>query len=205
MISATDFLGTALRSGLIAPITDRVLGEACVQAVRWHASRPDLIVAVNLNDSQLLRRDLVTTVRSALKSSRLEPDRLQLEFAERTVVDHPSAVTVENIERLRRLGAKVALDGFGSSHAAMMSLRRLHLDLLKIDRSLISGLPNDPATCAIVEAALAGASQLHLQTAAGGVEDERQLQWLVDHGCPLAQGFLLGTAVSAVDFEQRYL
>jgi EAL domain-containing protein (putative c-di-GMP-specific phosphodiesterase class I) len=91
------------------------------------------------------------------------------------VVDRPSTVTAANLDGLRRLGAKVTLDGFGSFHAAMVSLRRLRLDMLKVDRSLVSGVPDDPAACALVEAARSSARQIGLETSASGV-DERQLR-----------------------------
>lgn len=203
LISAADFLGTALRSGLVGLITDRVLAAACAWAAGWLVGEPQAIVGVNLNDSQLLRRDLVPTVASALAHSGLEPSRLQLEIAERTVV-RPSAVLIENIEGLRRLGARVALDEFGSSHGAMVSLRRLPLDLLKIDRSLVAGLPHDAAACAIAEAALAGARRLGVRTAASGVEEPAQLEWLRDRSCTFVQGFLLGTACAADEFSRRF-
>ena len=205
LLPAADFLGTAFRSGLITPITDRVLESACAQAAGWSSHRSGLAIAVNLNDSQLLRRDLVSSVQSAIACSRLDPGRLQLEVAERVVVDRPSTVTAANLDGLRRLGAKVTLDGFGSFHAAMVSLRRLRLDLLKVDRCLVSGVPDDPAACAIVEAALSSARQIGLETSASGVEDERQLRWLAAHGCLFVQGYLLGPACPADDFERRFL
>ena len=142
---------------------------------------------------------------SAIARSRLDPGRLQLEVAERVVVDRPSTMTAASLDGLRRLGAKVTLDGFGSFHAAMLSLRRLRLDQLKVDRCLVSGVPDDPAACAIVEAALTSARQIGLATSAAGIEDERQLRWLAGRGCQFAQGFLLGSACPAVEFERRFL
>jgi EAL domain-containing protein (putative c-di-GMP-specific phosphodiesterase class I) len=205
LIPVADFLGTAFRSGLVTPITDRGLGSACAQAAEWSSRKSGLAIAVNLNDSQPLGRDLVSTVGSAIAGDRLDPSRLQLEIAERVVVDRPAAVTAANLEGLRRLGAKMTLDGFGSYHAATMSLRRLRLDQLKIDRCLVSGVPDDPAACAIVEAALSSACQIGLATSAAGIEDDRELRSLAARGCQLAQGFLLGPACPADDLERRFL
>ncbi len=205
LIPAADFLATAFRTGLIAPITDQVLVSACARAVRWGFHHRGLAIAVNLNDSQLLRRNLACAVSDALSRSRLQPARLQLEVAERVVVDRPSAQVTANLDELRRLGAKVTLDGFGSFQAALVSLRRLRLDSLKIDRTLISGVPDDPAACAIVNAALSSARSIGIETSAGGVEHERQLAWLAARGCRLVQGFLLGAACPADDFERRFL
>ncbi len=205
LIPAAGFLGTAFRSGLISPITDHVLTTACAQAAGWGSQRSGLAIAVNLNDSQLLRRDLVSTIESVLTRSRLDPGRLQLEVAEHVVTDRPSPATSANLDGLRRLGARVTLDGFGSFQGAMVSLRRLRLDALKIDRSLVSGVPDDPAACAIVEAALSSAHAIGLETAAAGVENERQLRWLAAHGCRYVQGFLLGPACPADDFERLCL
>jgi len=205
LIPAADFLGTAFRSGLVTPITDRVLQSACAQTAAWASRGNGLAIAVNLNDSQLLRRDLVSTVESAIAGNRLDPERLQLEVAERVVVDRPSTMTAASLDGLRRLGAKVTLDGFGSFHAAMTSLRRLRLDQLKVDRCLVSGVPDDPAACAIVEAALSSARQIGLATSAAGIEDDRQLGWLAARGCQFAQGFLLGPACPAEEFERRFL
>lgn len=87
----------------------------------------------------------------------------------------------------------------------MVSLRRLRPDALKIDHSLVSGVPDDPAGCAIVEAALSGARAIGLETSAAGIEDERQLRWLAARGCRHAQGFLLGAPCSPQDFERRSL
>lgn len=205
LIPAAGFLGTAFRSGLISPITDHVLRSACARAAGWGFQRSGLAIAVNLNDSQLLRRDLVSTVETALTGSRLDPGRLQLEVAEHVVTDRPSPAASANLDGLRRLGARVTLDGFGSFQGAMVSLRRLRLDALKIDRSLVSGVPDDPAACAIVTAALTSAHAIGLETSAAGVEDERQLRWLEAHGCRYVQGFLLGPACPADDFERLSL
>jgi diguanylate cyclase (GGDEF)-like protein len=205
LVPAAAFLAPAFRTGLITPITDHVLVSACARAVRWGFDQQGLAIAVNLNDSQLLRRDLACTVGAALERSRLEPERLQLEVAERVIVDRPSSAVAANLEELRRLGAKVTLDGFGSFQAAMGSLRRLRLDALKIDRCLVSGVPDDPAACAIVEAALSSARQIGLETSAGGIEDDRQLGWLAARGCQFAQGFLLGPACPAEEFERCFL
>jgi EAL domain-containing protein (putative c-di-GMP-specific phosphodiesterase class I) len=205
LISAGDFLSTAVRSGLVSPITDWVLETSCRQAASWSIRAESLAVAVNLNDSQLLRRDLLDTVAGVLARSRLDPRRLQLEIAEHTLVERPSKRTADTIDGLREIGARVTLDGFGSSHGAMLSLRRLRLDLLKVDRALVGGLPDDPGARAIVGSALAGAVELELETSAGGVENDRQLDWLIRHGCQMAQGFLLGPACCADDFALRFL
>jgi EAL domain-containing protein (putative c-di-GMP-specific phosphodiesterase class I) len=87
----------------------------------------------------------------------------------------------------------------------MVSLRRLRLDALKIDRSLVSGVPDDPTACAIVEAALSSAHAIGLETSAAGVENERQLHWLAARGCRQAQGFLLGPPCTPQDFERLSL
>ena len=205
LVPAASFLAPAFRTGLITPITDQVLVSACARAVRWGFHQQGLAIAVNLNDSQLLRRDLACTVGAALERSRLNPERLQLEVAERVIVDRPSSAVATNLEELRRLGAKVTLDGFGSFQAAMGSLRRLHFDALKIDRCLVSGVPDDAPACAIVKAALSGARSIGIETSAGGVEHERQLAWLAASGCHFAQGYLLGAACPAEEFERRFL
>jgi diguanylate cyclase (GGDEF)-like protein/PAS domain S-box-containing protein len=187
-----DFLDVAEERSLIVPIGEWVLRSACEQAACWLAvfGQQAPPVAINIAQRQLARHDLVDRVRDALEVSNLPPKRLILEITERQLLSVSNSAQADLV-RLSESGVQLAIDDFGTGYSTFEYLRRFEFDVLKIDRSFISGLGTDATDSAIVRALLALSDSLHLNVIAEGVETERQLDELDTLGCALAQGFYL--------------
>jgi diguanylate cyclase (GGDEF)-like protein/PAS domain S-box-containing protein len=192
LLGPGDFLDVAEERSLIVPIGEWVLRSACAQAADWLAGFGDRApaIAVNVAQRQLARHDLVDRVRGALQESRLPATRLILEVTERQLLSVSNSAQAD-LARLSESGVQLAIDDFGTGYSTFEYLRRFEFDVLKIDRSFISGLGTDATDSAIVRALLALSDSLHLRVIAEGVETERQLEELDVLGCLLAQGFHL--------------
>ena len=183
-----ELIPLAEETGLIVPIGEWVLKEACAAAARWpHQVR----VAVNLSPVQFKYRDLVEQVLSALATSGLNPDRLEIEINEAALLG-PSELTLKALRRLHEAGVRVAMDDFGTGYSSLSHLRSFPFDKVKIDRSFIGDLATDDDRLAIVKAVIALGRSLGIATAAEGVESEAHLALVREHGCSEAQGFLFG-------------
>jgi EAL domain-containing protein (putative c-di-GMP-specific phosphodiesterase class I) len=200
LLEASQFVPLAEETGIIVPIGGWVLDEACRQAASWSGEGGTPAVSVNLSARQLSRPDLVDAVAEALAASGLDPDRLWLEITE-SVLMEDADTAVAALERLRSLGVHLCVDDFGTGYSSLAYLRRFPVDALKVDRSFVAGLGEDPEDSAIVEAVVSMAHSLRLSVVAEGVETEEQLARLRDLGCELAQGFYFAAPVpsSALD------
>ena len=193
-IPPDDFVAVAERSGLILPLGEHILRTAVEEFTAWAAASPDArrYLSVNVSNRQLTSYT-VELVRKALEEAELEPDLLWLEITESALVADPiSADRV--LHELRDLGVHLAIDDFGTGYSSLLTLKRYPVELLKIDRSFIEGLGIDPDSDAIVTAVMRLAQSLNLVTVAEGVENDVQRTRLVELGCRLAQGYLLGEA-----------
>jgi EAL domain-containing protein (putative c-di-GMP-specific phosphodiesterase class I) len=172
-----------------------VLREACNQQVAWQASFPDqpMLVRVNLSARQLGQRDLLSHVVKIMQQTGIEPAQLCLEITETTVMAD-AETSLEVLEKLRGLGIGLAIDDFGTGYSSLSYLKRFPVDVLKIDRSFVDGLGNDPDDTAIVQAIMVLAGSLGMSVTAEGVETEVQLDELVRLGCTRVQGWLFGKA-----------
>jgi len=192
IIPPNDFIPLAEETGLIVPIGEWVLRTACRQAREWHRqSRRSLRVAVNLSARQFKDENLAQTVLSVLSDTELDPRLLELELTEGTLMDDALA-TLATLEELRALGIYLSIDDFGTGYSSMNYLKRFDVRALKIDKSFISGLPQDSENAAITRAIIAMAHGLKMAVVAEGVETEQQLTLLDQYGCDMAQGYLLG-------------
>jgi diguanylate cyclase (GGDEF)-like protein len=192
MLLPADFLPIAEETGLIVPIGAWVLHEVCRQASRWAADAPPdsmpLGVSVNLSARQLAHPDLVGTVAEAIATSGLPPELLVLEITESVLMtDRDLAVTI--LHALRSLGVRLSVDDFGTGHSSLGYLKTLPVDSLKIDRSFIDGLGDNPDDSAIVAAVVRLGHALGLTVTAEGIETPLQLAELRSLGCDLGQGF----------------
>ena len=156
-------------------------------------------VAVNVSSQQLLDPDFVPAVCEALEASGLGGRDLEVEITEAMLVD-PGGSIPGLLNEIRQLGVRVSVDDFGTGFSALSYLKRLPVDTLKIDRSFVSGLPDDRSDVAITRTILALASNLGLGTVAEGVEKPAQARFLALHGCGELQGNLYGGAVPAAEF-----
>jgi diguanylate cyclase (GGDEF)-like protein len=185
MVPPGDFIPLAEEIGLIVPIGEWVLRQACFDAVGWPK---DIGVAVNLSPAQFRSKNLLQTVISALAASGLEPARLELEITE-SVMLVEYATTLETLHRLRELGVRIAMDDFGTGYSSLSYLRSFPFDKIKIDRSFIDRI-GDASSLAIIRAVTGLSESLGMATTAEGVETAEQLDRVRSEGCTEVQGFL---------------
>lgn len=202
IVSPQSFITCAEETGLILPLGAWVLSEACRAARDWP---DDLRLAVNLSPMQFRSGHVGEHVRDALRSSGLAPARLELELTESTLLIEGTTVR-GMLEQFRASGITIALDDFGTGYSSLSYLRTLPIDRIKIDRSFIVRMCEDPHSRAIVTALMRLSEAMGLATTAEGIETEEQLEILQAEGCDLIQGFLLGRpggATEAREMAQR--
>ncbi len=198
LIPPSEFIPVAEETGLIVPLGRWVLEEACRQARLWQpaASGTPLIMNVNLSGRQFQQPSLVADVNEALDAAGLDPRSLKLEITESVVmqdVDAASAI----LAALSEVGVRIAIDDFGTGYSSLAYLKRFPIETLKIDRSFVSGIVNDPHDAAIVRGVVALAKSLGLTVTAEGIETIAQQRQLVEVGCDLGQGYLFGRPAPA--------
>ena len=202
MVPPGEFIELAEETGLVAALGLQVLRAACQQMVQWHATLGDLApssVSVNVSAVQMRQADLPEIVAGVLLETGLPAAALTLELTE-TVVMSDTVTAAASFERLHSMGVRIAIDDFGTGYSSLSVLRTLPFDLLKIDRSLLTGLTegtDDP----IVAAVVALGTALDLDVIAEGVETLEQVQELRRLGCPLAQGFLFARPMAPEALE----
>ena len=200
MISPARFIPVAEDSGLIVPIGEWVIREACRQGVAWRsAGLPPLVMAVNLSAVQFKRGDVEQTVTQALKSSGFDPQLLELELTE-SILIHNTDNVLASVQRLKLLGVKLSIDDFGTGYSSLSYLKRFAVDKLKIDQSFIRDLATDPDDAAIILAIIQMARSLNLTTIAEGVETAEMLSQLRQFKCDEAQGYLFARPMPAQAF-----
>ena len=205
LISPNEFIPLAEDTGLIVPIGEWVLRTACQQARAWQKSAGRSIrMAVNLSAKQFKDENLSQIVVSALHDSGLEARLLELELTEGTLMDDARA-TMATMEQLRAIGVQLSIDDFGTGYSSMNYLKRFDVRALKIDRSFISGLPQDAENAAITRAIIAMAHGLRMVVVAEGVETDAQLALLQEYGCDMVQGFYLGHPAPHESIAERLL
>jgi diguanylate cyclase (GGDEF)-like protein/PAS domain S-box-containing protein len=205
LILPMEFIPIAEETGLIVPLGQWVLEEACRQACAWHAryertDAPALVLSVNLSARQFRNTTLVDDIKRALASTGMDARALKLEITESTVMDDANAA-IAVLEELRSLGIRIAIDDFGTGYSSLGYLRRLPVDTLKIDRSFVNGLGADPQTTAIVRSVVALAKSLNLSVTGEGVETAAQQAQLALLGCDRGQGYLFSRPVAAADLS----
>ena len=195
LILPSEFIPLAEESGMILPLGEWVLREACLAGVRWRdAGLPRVRLGVNLSGYQLQQPDLADVISRVLASTGFEPGFLELEITETVVMQNPK-VAMEVLDRIQALGIEISIDDFGTGHSSLAQLKRFAVNTLKIDKCFIRDLEHNPTDAAIATAIIAMGACLHLQVVAEGVETEGQLAFLRDRACHGAQGFLFSRPV----------
>jgi diguanylate cyclase (GGDEF)-like protein len=190
-----DFISLAEEMGLIIPISQWVLREACREASRWPS---DIKLAVNLSPMQFRGGTLVQDVVNALAASGLEPDRLELEITETVLLDD-NKKTMQALHQLRDLGVRISMDDFGTGYSSLSYLRMFPFDKIKIDRSFVRDLPANNDSTAIVRAIIGLAGSIGMVTTVEGVETMEQFDYLKAEGCTEVQGYLISRPMPAKD------
>ena len=191
LLPPADFIDLTEETGLIVPIGQWVLREACRQACLWDGALPQespLVISVNLSAKQVQHPAFLDEVTDILRQSGLPPSRLMLEITESLLMDEEPG-TLKTLLALRELGIRLALDDFGTGYSALNYLKRFPADTLKIDRSFVRGVGERPEDTAIVQAVITVAKSLQLRVAAEGIETEEQAEQLRIMGCDYGQGF----------------
>ncbi|MFG6178496.1 EAL domain-containing protein [Halomonas sp. THAF12] len=191
LVPPSTFIPLAEHSGLIVELGRFVLGEACRQAATWAAAGCAIPVSVNLSPRQLHAADLIRDIHAAIRQAGLPPRMLELELTETHVMDNIDRV-LPVLHQIRAMGVGLAIDDFGTGYSSLAYLKRLPVELLKIDRSFLADVPGDADDETLLAAIINMAHNLGFRVLAEGVETERQRRFLAERGCDELQGFLLG-------------
>jgi predicted signal transduction protein with EAL and GGDEF domain len=196
MVMPSDFIPAAEDSGLIVPITEWALAEACRQLEAWErAGLRRIPVSVNISGHHLQRGNLSAPVKACLQAHRIPPGLLELEITE-TAMMRNLDVVLPHLQALKALGVALSIDDFGTGYSSLAYLKRLPIDILKVDRSFVGELETSRESAALVAAIVAMGQGLRLDVVAEGVETRAQLERLADRGCRLMQGYLFSRPVS---------
>lgn len=202
LITPDQFIGVAEERGMIVPIGDWVIRQACLAARRFRdAGLPAFRVAVNLSARQFRDPSLLETVEDAIAVAGIDGVQLELEITE-SVAMEDVAVTMTTLAKLRALGVSIAIDDFGTGHSSLSYLKRFPIDALKIDKGFVFDLPDKFEDAAIVSSVIQLANGLGLRVVAEGVEKREQLDFLRDGGCRELQGFYFSYPIPLADIEE---
>jgi diguanylate cyclase (GGDEF)-like protein len=205
LLGPTRFLPLAEEIGVITAIDEWVLRTACTQAMTWkHAGYRPLGVAVNLSARKFRQPNLPQVISRILEETGLAPAMLELDIAESAVMQNVD-LAAARLGRLADIGIGISVDDFGLGYSCLGSLRKLRVQRLKIDRSFIRELKDDPAHRAIVNATIAVAHKMNLEVGAEGVETDEQLSFLHSCGCDVMQGYLFGEPLPGDQFAQTVM
>jgi PAS domain S-box-containing protein len=204
MVAPIDFIEVAEETGLIVPIGRWILKEACRQAHAWHqlfiADSP-MTITINVSPRQLAQSNLVADVKSALEETGIVPSTLQLEITESMAMSNPK-VTTRIFSQLKDMGVSLSIDDFGTGHSSLSRLRSFPVDVLKIDRSFISGIEQNVESREIARLIVTLAHHLELKVIAEGIETPVQQAYLEQFGCEFGQGYLFSPPVDHDRFEK---
>lgn len=198
-ISPTDFIPWAEESGLIIPIGLNVFNMVVKDIADWQqAGLPQIPVSINISARQLKQKGLIADMQKLLRSHSLSPQQFHLEITESSLMENLEEI-LEKLDLLKKSGLKFSIDDFGTGYSSLSHLKALPIDILKIDKSFITGLP-DAQDAGIIKAIISMAQELELKVIAEGVETGTQFDFLQNNGQPLVQGFYFSEPLSKEDF-----
>jgi len=205
MIQPSDFVSVIEDSGLIIAIGEWVINTACKQVRTWQdAGLKNQNVSINLSQRQFREQNIVALFKQAIDNNDIEGSSLSVEITEHTLIDNVGEVE-STLKQLRELGVKVLLDDFGTGYASLAYLKEFPVDVVKIDRAFIAGIPDNREDSAIVDAIAGLTRGLKLTLLAEGVENERQLDKLKSIGCVYGQGYYWSKPLPGDEYEQFYM
>ncbi len=201
-IYPSAFIPVAEDSGLIVPLSQWVIRQACTQARAWQAAGlPPICLSVNISAIDFRQRDFVANLVAILEHTGLAPQLLELEITESVLMQNVED-THTTLRKIKALGVRLSIDDFGTGYSSLSYLRRFPIDVLKIDQSFIRGLSSNSQDAQLISAIISLGKSLDLNIVAEGVETIEQLQFLIAHQCEEGQGFLFSKAVAADDFAR---
>ncbi len=199
LVSPSKFIPIAEESGLIVPLGEWVLNAACEQLRAWQGAGHDLQVAINVSARQFRQRNLADLVLRAMAACNIDPRFVEIEVTESAIMNDAES-SISTLEAMKAHGISISIDDFGTGYSSLSYLKRLPLDILKIDQSFVRDITTDHNDAAIVRAIIGLARSLGKKVIAEGVEDDRQLSFLNAYGCNYGQGYLFGKPLDPVMF-----
>ena len=198
-VPAADFISVAEDCGVIVPVGQRILEQACQQLCEWEGTPFESYrIAINIAPIQFRQPGFDQQVRAVLGSYRIDPSRIELELTERSLMDDSDA-TRECLRSLKDAGVRIAIDDFGTGYSCLNYLRQFPIDVLKLDRSFVQDIETADDGRVICSVILLIAQRLGLDTIAEGIENEAQLAFLRNHGCRMGQGYYYSRPVPVTD------
>lgn len=200
-IPPVNFISLAEETGLIIPIGEQVLKEACMQMKSWHiAGYPHMPISINISVRQFLHEKFMDKITEILETTGLAPEYLKLEITESIAMQ--SGKVIDDLKQLREIGIKIAIDDFGIGYSSLNYLKILPVDSIKLDKAFIDDVVKNNYDATIVESVIKVAKSLNLSVIAEGVEDKAQLSFLKEKGCDKVQGFIYSPPLSASEMEE---
>jgi diguanylate cyclase (GGDEF)-like protein len=204
IVGPDRFIPVAEDTGLIAPLGEWVLRQACRQQALWQQARQDdLQVAINISPLQFRRPDFIDNVKRIIAETNANPHLIELEITESALTQSTEEL-VAKLDELVATGVTLALDDFGTGYSSLAILRKLPIGRLKLDRSFVKDLPGDAEDAAIASAALSMARDLGIEVVAEGVETEAQRSYLLERGCQIMQGYLFAKPLPVETFDATF-
>jgi len=205
LVMPARFINVAEKTGLMLPICEWTLSASCRQAMLWQSEGlPSLRLSVNVSAAQFHQQRLIKTVEEALMETGLDPKRLELELTERVII-YDTQASIKTMHELKEMGVSLSIDDFGTGYSSLSYLKKFPIDKLKIDISFVRDIPSDHDSNSIAKAIIALAHNLNLKVIAEGVENERQYQFLKEHGCDEMQGYYFSVPLPAESFKKLVL
>lgn len=205
MIPPSDFIPLAEETGLIFPLGDWVLREACLHIKQWNTGVTFPVkISVNISARQFGEPDFICKVDKILHETGINPADLEMEITESAIIENVEEA-IKTLTKLKKRGIKLAIDDFGTGYSSLSYLQNFPITHLKIDRSFVKGVCSNEQSAKIASSIIALAQAMHLEVIAEGVETEEQMAFLKARGCNVAQGFLFGKPIPSTEFEQTFL
>jgi EAL domain-containing protein (putative c-di-GMP-specific phosphodiesterase class I) len=199
LLTPDSFIPLAEDTGLVVPLGRWVMREACQQLRMWQLrlpARSTLTMSINLSVRQLAHEEIIRDVREALDDAGLDPSTVTFEITETTLM-HDTEVTRQRLAELREIGVSLAVDDFGTGYSSLQYVQRFPIDVIKIDRSFVTGLGTNPGDGAVVQSMIELAQRLGVHTVAEGIDRPEQVTLLQSLGADLGQGYLFSKPVEA--------
>jgi EAL domain-containing protein (putative c-di-GMP-specific phosphodiesterase class I) len=194
-----DFIPLAEETGLIVPIGEWVLRQACMQLAEWmRLGLPPIRIAVNISGFQFQHTDFMETVRAVLDEFGMDPSQLELELTESVIMKNVDTA-IQVLNQLKEMGITIAVDDFGTGYSSLNYLRRLPIHVVKIDRSFLQDISSQSEDSCIVKAIITMAHSLKLKVVAEGIEREEQVRILQSYHCDMGQGYFFSKPLPAED------